>query len=56
MESRIVKHNGLVHEPQSFGCTLEASPIPTANVGVGDIVASLQNPKADALDVQLWIA
>src|SRR5208283_4942384 len=56
MESGIVEHNCLVGEPQSLGRALEASPIPAANVGIGDIVASLRNSKAHALNVQFGVA
>lgn len=34
----------------------EAWPIPAANIGVGDVVAALRNPKTHALDMQLRIA
>jgi hypothetical protein len=56
MKAGIVEHNCLVRKPQSFGSAREASPVPAPNIGVGDIVASLQNAEADALNVEFGIA
>lgn len=42
MQSRIVQHNCLVDDPQSFRSAHQAAPVSTANIGVRNLMASLE--------------
>jgi hypothetical protein len=55
METRIVEHNCLVGETESFRGAVQASGIAAADVNIRNIVPSSRNPKANPLNVQFRI-
>jgi len=55
METRIVEHNCLVGETESFRSADQASGIAAADVNIRNIVPSSRNPKANPLYVQFRI-